>query len=156
MRISDWSSDVCSSDLAVTRPLRAAVVAVVLALLGSACSVLNAENIPVATGVEDPYSITVFFPDALNLANGAAVKIDGATVGRVQEVSTENFEAKVSLDIDGRTRLPQDTTFRLRPTTALGQLSVAVISGDATARLELGRAACWGRVCKSVKKQVVA
>src|SRR3546814_6249477 len=89
MRISDWSSDVCSSDLAVTRPLRAAVVAVVLALLGSACSVLNAENIPVATGVEDPYSITVFFPDALNLANGAAVKIDGATVGRVQEVRSE-------------------------------------------------------------------
>ncbi|HEY9563533.1 MAG TPA: MCE family protein [Nocardioides sp.] len=122
----------------MTRPLRAAVVAVVLALLGSACSVLNAENIPVATGVEDPYSITVFFPDALNLANGAAVKIDGATVGRVQEVSTENFEAKVSLDIDGRTRLPQDTTFRLRPTTALGELFVEVIRGDATARLASG------------------
>ncbi|QIX26609.1 MCE family protein [Nocardioides sp. JQ2195] len=111
-------------------PVRLVSLLLSAVLLASGCSVLNAENIPVSTGVEDPYDVTVFFPDALNLANGAAVKIDGATVGRVEEITTENFEAKVLLNMDGKTKLPSDTVFRLRPTTALGELFVEVIRGD--------------------------
>lgn len=109
-----------------------------LLLLGTGCSALNAENIPVSSGVEDGYEVTVFFPDALNLAEGAAVKIDGARIGRVEEVSTEKFQAKVKLAVNGDTPLPQDSTFRLRPTTALGELFVEVLRGEAKKPLESG------------------
>ncbi|MDT0201414.1 MlaD family protein [Nocardioides sp. AE5] len=122
----------------MTRRLPAIVLTVALGLFGASCSVLNAENIPVSTGVKDPYQVTVMFPDALNLANGAAVKIDGATVGRVNSVETENFKAKIVLDMDGRTPLPQDTIFRLRPTTALGELFVEVIRGESVTTMEPG------------------
>lgn len=120
----------------MTRTLRGAVAALVLLLLlVTGCSKLNAENIPVSSGVEDGYELTIFFPDALNLAVGAAVKIDGAKVGRVEEVSTERFQAKVRLAVNGDTSLPDDSTFRLRPTTALGELFVEVLRGDSATPL---------------------
>ncbi len=108
------------------------------AVVLSGCSALNAENIPTRSGIEDGYSVTVFFPDALNLADGAVVKIDGAKVGKVEDVSTENFQAKVELVIDGATRLPTGTTFRLRPTTALGELFVDVLRGDSKDMIKSG------------------
>lgn len=113
------------------RPLLTRLVPVLLALLlaGTGCSALNAENIP-AMGVEDGYEVTVMFPDALNLADGAAIKVDGATVGRVSDVATEDFQAKVTLHINGDTRLPEGTVFRLRPSTALGELFVEIIRGE--------------------------
>ncbi|KRF17279.1 hypothetical protein ASG90_08235 [Nocardioides sp. Soil797] len=122
----------------MNRLIRALATLLIALLVTSGCSVLNAENIPVSTGVEDPYDVTVYFPDALNLANGAAVKIDGATVGRVEEISTEDFKAKVLLNMDGKTKLPSDTVFRLRPTTALGELFVEVIRGDKAKLLTSG------------------
>lgn len=107
-------------------------------LLISGCSALNAENIPTRSGIDDGYELNVFFPDALNLADGAVVKIDGAVVGKVKEVSTEDFQAKVTLVIDGGTPLPRGTHFRLRPTTALGELFVEVLRGDGPGRLRPG------------------
>ncbi|WP_235736162.1 MCE family protein [Nocardioides alcanivorans] len=112
--------------------------ALALALGVSGCSALNAENIPSRSGIEDGYELTVLFPDALNLANGATVKIDGAKVGKVKDVSTENFQAKVELVIDGRTQLPEGTVFRLRPTTALGELFVEVLRGEGAEAIEPG------------------
>lgn len=109
-----------------------------LLLCVSACSTLNAEQIPVSVGVEDGYDVTVMFPDALNLADGATVKIDGATVGRVEDISTEDFQAKVRLTIQGDTPLPEGTVFRLRPTTALGELFVEVIRGDGGGEISPG------------------
>lgn len=104
----------------------------------SGCSALNAENIPTRSGIDDGYELTVYFPDALNLADGAVVKIDGAKVGRVREVATEDFQAKVTLVIEGSTPLPKGTVFRLRPTTALGELFVDVLRGDGPGRLRPG------------------
>ncbi|KQY64128.1 MULTISPECIES: MCE family protein [unclassified Nocardioides] len=122
----------------MTGLLRILGLLVATLLVSTGCSALNAENIPVGTGVEDPYDVTVSFPDALNLANGAAVKIDGATVGRVEEVATADFQARVTLNMDGKTKLPRDTTFRLRPTTALGELFVEVIRGKSRTLLTDG------------------
>ncbi len=115
------------------------VVCLTLAMVVmTGCSALNAENIPVRSGIEDGYPVTVFFPDALNLAVGATVKIDGAKVGKVEKVTTEDFQAKVELVIDGRTELPVGTTFRLRPTTALGELFVDVLRADSTKMIASG------------------
>lgn len=122
-----------------TRPLsRVAALALVLLLCVTGCSTLNAEKIPVSAGVKDGYDVTVMFPDALNLADGAAVKIDGATVGRVEAISTEDFQAKVRLAIQGDTKLPEGTVFRLRPTTALGELFVEIIRGDGGGHISPG------------------
>lgn len=123
--------------------LRPTVAAALAALtLGvpalGACSGLNAENIPVRSGIEDGYRLTVHFPDALNLAVGATVKLDGARVGKVERISTEDFRAKVELVVDGATRLPVGTTFRLRPTTALGELFVDVVRSERKRMLEPG------------------
>lgn len=121
------------------RALATRLLPVLLGLLlaGTGCSALNAENIP-AMGVEDGYEVTVLFPDALNLADGAAVKVDGATVGRVSEVATEDFKAKVTLNLDGDTKLPEGTVFRLRPSTALGELFVEIIRGKGPTTIDPG------------------
>lgn len=119
-------------------PTRAVALLVTLLLSVAGCSTLNAENIPVSASVEDAYEVTVMFPDALNLADGAAVKIDGSTVGRVSGISIEEFKAKVKLSIQGDTPLPEGTVFRLRPTTALGELFVEIIRGDGGGKISPG------------------
>ncbi len=61
-------------------------------------------------------------------------------MGRVEEVATADFQARVTLNMDGKTKLPEDTLFRLRPTTALGELFVEVIRGKSPQLLKDGAA----------------
>src|SRR3546814_18466715 len=102
MRISDWSSDVCSSDLAELAELRRAV------------------NVPVAAG-ERCFSRF----DIANLVNAAAVDVlqpDVAHIGGVKELVArksvvEGKGVSVRVDIGGRRiikKKKQDTTRRNR------------------------------------------
>jgi phospholipid/cholesterol/gamma-HCH transport system substrate-binding protein len=74
----------------------------------------------------DTYSVEAVFDDALNLAEGAPVKLDGVTIGRVHDVKPVDFTAHVSLDVRTSTRLHEGATARLRSTTPLGELFVQI------------------------------
>lgn len=72
----------------------------------------------------DTYRVTATFAEALNLAQGAQIKLNGVTVGRVQEVTAEDFAAQVVMEVKAETRLREGTTARLRYDTPLGELFV--------------------------------
>lgn len=72
----------------------------------------------------DTYRVTATFTEALNLAQGAQIKLNGVTVGRVQEVTAKDFAAQVAMDVKAETELREGTTARLRYDTPLGELFV--------------------------------
>jgi len=78
----------------------------------------------------DGWRLSVVFDDALNLATGAAVKVDGVRAGRVLSIEPDDYRARVELTIDDDLELREGTTFRLRYTTALGELYVDVDPAD--------------------------
>jgi phospholipid/cholesterol/gamma-HCH transport system substrate-binding protein len=101
------------------------VALVVLAVLAGGCST-SAQDLPLPGSRigGDTYQIDAVFEDALNLAEGAPVKLDGVTIGRVLNVTADDFTAKVRLDLRESSRLHEGATARLRATTPLGELFV--------------------------------
>lgn len=74
--------------------------------------------------------ISATFDEALNLADGATVKVNGISVGKVQSVETEDFKAEVELLIQTAAKLRQGATARLRYNTPLGELFVDVANPE--------------------------
>lgn len=72
----------------------------------------------------DTYRVTAVFDEALNLAEGAPVKLNGVPVGRVQEVTAQDFKAEVVMDVKESTELREGSRARLRYDTPLGELFV--------------------------------
>jgi phospholipid/cholesterol/gamma-HCH transport system substrate-binding protein len=113
----------------IARLATALVTLLVTGLVATACSAAE----PLRPG--EPRSgdtvFSVVFGNALNLPDGAPVKVGGLTVGNVTGIRAEDYRAHVDIALrDGR-ELPAGTRFRLRYTTALGELYVeATPAGD--------------------------
>ena len=86
------------------------------------------------------YRVVAMFEDALNLADGAPVKLHGVTIGRVREVTPDNFTAKVSLELRESTPIHDGATARLRATTPLGELFVQIDDAESGPRAARRRA----------------
>jgi virulence factor Mce-like protein len=104
--------------------------AVALPLLGAAlagCGI-SATDLPVpGGGVEGPsYRLNAVFADALNLPDGAHVKLNGDDIGRVQHIAAKDYTAQVIMAVRQDVRLPQGTTAELRQATPLGEVFVAI------------------------------
>lgn len=114
-----------------TRALRATVVAGLVGLLLSGCEFAGLEDLPLPGGPEldDPYTVTAEFSDALSLAPHATVKVDGVTVGEVSGIRREGWHAEVDLKLDGDVVLPEDATARIQQTSLLGEKFVS-LRGD--------------------------
>lgn len=100
---------------------------VVAAAALSGCG-LTASDLPVpGGGAGGPtYHLDAVFTDALNLPNKAKVKLDGVDIGRVEGMKVDGYNARVRLAIREEYQLPVDATFKLRQTSALGEVYVAV------------------------------
>ncbi len=111
------------------------VGAAVLAVLGAGlagCGTTAADlPLPGTSMPGDTYRVSATFDDALNLAQGASVKVDGVVVGRVVSIAVEDLKAVVEMDIATDTRIGTTADFRLRTTTALGELFVDVVEDPA-------------------------
>lgn len=114
---------------------RSATFFAALALAGvfvAGCSTTAADlPLPGTSMRGETYQVTVAFDDALNLAVGAPVKINGVPVGRVDAIGVKDLAAVVTLDISSDTPLAAGSDFRLRTTTALGELFVDVVDPSA-------------------------
>ena len=115
------------------------LVALVALALTAGCST-TAQDLPLpGSGVGGPtYRVVAMFDDALNLADGAPVKLHGVTIGRVREVSPANFTAKVTLELRESTPVHEGATARLRATTPLGELFVQIDDAESGSRLRDG------------------
>ena len=104
--------------------------AVLLALvLGSltACSTTLGDLPLPGTGVAgDTIRVDAEFKEALNLAQGATVKVNGIDSGKVQDVLVEDFHARAEMLVRTDAVLRTGATARLRYTTPLGELFVDV------------------------------
>jgi phospholipid/cholesterol/gamma-HCH transport system substrate-binding protein len=122
----------------------AAVGGVLASVLGSAlllagCGPTMADlPLPGAGVGGDTIEVEVRFDEALNLAQGAQVRVNGVSSGKVRSVSTRDFKAIVVLDVRRAAQMRADATARLRYTTPLGELFVEVTNPSEGALLRDG------------------
>jgi phospholipid/cholesterol/gamma-HCH transport system substrate-binding protein len=107
--------------------MKRAALAVLSALALSGCGV-TAADLPLPGGsVGGPtYRLTAVFGDALNLPDKAHVKLDGVDVGVVEDISANEFTARVTMAVQQKVVLPKGTTAELRQATPLGDVFVAL------------------------------
>ncbi len=119
--------------------LKAVAGAAIAAILVSGCST-TIDDMPIpGTGVSgETITIKADFEEALNLAKGATVKINGVDSGRVQEVVAADFQAQAKMLVKEDAELREGATARLRYTTPLGELFVDVNNPPTGALLEDG------------------
>ncbi len=103
----------------------AAVIGVLVA--GAGCST-TMRDLPIpGTGVSgDTLEIKAEFHEALNLAQGAPVKVNGVDSGKVTSIDIDDYTAIVTMDVRTTAELHEGATARLRYTTPLGELFVDV------------------------------
>ena len=93
------------------------------------------------TGVSgDTITVKMDFADALNLAKGATVKVNGVSEGKVESIDAADFQAVAVTKIRTSAELRQGATARLRYTTPLGELFVDITnpaSGALLAQFEV-------------------
>jgi phospholipid/cholesterol/gamma-HCH transport system substrate-binding protein len=103
------------------------VVVLVLTLLACGCSATLGDVPLPGTGVEgDTVRIEADFDEALNLATGATVKVNGVDSGKVEKVEARDFRARATLVVQRSAQLRNGASARLRYTTPLGELFVDV------------------------------
>lgn len=66
------------------------------------------------------YPVKAVFANVLNLPENAEVRIGPQVVGQVEDISTKNFQADLTLAIKSSVRLPQGTTAQIRFDNPLG------------------------------------
>lgn len=123
----------------MTKRLAAVLLAVLAALAASGCGP-TLKDVPLpGTGVSgDTITIKADFAEALNLAQGATVKVNGVDSGKVQDVSARDFHAQAEMLVRTDAELRKGATARLRYTTPLGELFVDVTNPSTGPLLEDG------------------
>ena len=118
------------SSLMTTRRTTAwTALAVSAALLVSGCKFNGAASIPLPGGQgtgKGAYSVTVEFPDVLDLVPQSAVKVDDVTVGSVKSIDLKGFTARVVVRVNKEVVLPENARASLRQTSLLGEKFVSL------------------------------
>lgn len=99
----------------------------------------------------ETYALSASFSDALNLTEGAPVKLNGATVGQVRTVSVDDYTAKVDMAVQTAARLHTGASARLRGTTPLGELYVELQDTSSNAELPPGTTLSEGTVAPTIE-----
>ncbi len=93
------------------------------------------------TGVSgDTITVRADFAEALNLAEGATVRVNGVDSGKVQDVAVKDFHAQAEMLVKADAELREGATARLRYTTPLGELFVDITNPAKGTALEDGDA----------------
>ncbi|MCW2781350.1 MAG: hypothetical protein JWR35_1799 [Marmoricola sp.] len=116
-----------------------AATGVVGALLLSGCGPTLGDLPLPGSGVSgQTIELKADFNEALNLAVGATVKVNGVDAGKVQSVTVHDFKAQADMLVRTSAHMRQGATARLRYTTPLGELFVDVTNPDGGAELKDG------------------
>lgn len=114
----------------MTTPTRArgGILAVVSALIVSGCS-FTPYDLPLPGGADlgdHPYTVKAEFRDAMDLVPQGGVRSSDVTVGRITDVELKGWTALVTMQINGDTRLPDNTMATIRQTSLLGEKFVSL------------------------------
>ncbi len=125
----------------MTRSLLRAGLAIAVAASLAGCGIGYKQlPLPGSKVRGDVYQVQATFDQALNLAQGAQVRINGVSVGRVASVEAKNYQAVVTMDIREGSSIPEDSKARLRYDTPLGELIIQVTPGGSARDLADGDA----------------
>lgn len=106
---------------------------VVAALLGG-CA-LSLQSLPKITGnSSSTYPVRAIFANVLNLPDDAQVRLGAQVIGQVGQISTQNYEADLILDIDSGVHLLVGTTAQIRFDNPLGDEYVLLDEPSGTAQ----------------------
>ncbi|HMU35399.1 MAG TPA: MCE family protein [Marmoricola sp.] len=86
----------------------------------------------------DTVELQMKFDEALSLAQGAMIKVNGIESGRVESVTVKDYKALVKARVQRSSKIRQDASARLRYTTPLGELFVDVTNPEEGALLADG------------------
>jgi phospholipid/cholesterol/gamma-HCH transport system substrate-binding protein len=75
------------------------------------------------------YTVHADFPTVGGLKSGAAVEIAGVAVGRVASIRLENYQARVTLQIDSGVRLQDDAIVSIKTKGLIGEKFVQISPG---------------------------
>lgn len=105
----------------------AVAIATAVAVTGTGCST-TMRDLPIpGTGVSgDKIELSADFKDALNLAVGAPVKVNGVDSGKVTDITVDHYVAHVTMDVKTDAKIRDGATARLRYTTPLGELFIDI------------------------------
>lgn len=93
----------------------------------TACGV-TVEHLPLPDAAPGgpTYTVHAVFDNALNLPDGARVKLGGSDIGVVTDIRAAQFEAVIAMSIRDDVALPVGSTAELRQATPLGEVHVAL------------------------------
>jgi len=122
--------------------LRAGVLSVAGALALSGCG-FSPYDLPLPGGADTgnhPYKVTAEFRDVLDLVPQSGVRVNDLAVGKVTDIELKGWTAKVTLEINGDVKLPDNAQATIRQTSLLGEkfVSLAPPKEGATGRLSDG------------------
>jgi len=84
------------------------------------------------------YLVTAVFPSIAGLKNGALVEIAGVEIGRVKQITLDNYKAKVQLSIKGAVQLQDDAIARIKTKGLLGEKYIDIVPGGSDVILKTG------------------
>ncbi len=117
------------------RAVAAAALALTVGSLSACGTTMRDLPIP-GTGVSgDTIEVKAQFSEALNLAVGAPVKVNGVDMGKVKSVTVDDFVAEATMTLKTDAELREGAHARLRYTTPLGELFVDVTNPATGAEL---------------------
>lgn len=84
------------------------------------------------------YTIYAIFDNSSGLKKGANVEIAGVPIGRVTDISLQDYASLVALKIDPGVKIPDDSIFAIRTNGLIGDKFVKVIPGGSDKWLKNG------------------
>jgi phospholipid/cholesterol/gamma-HCH transport system substrate-binding protein len=110
------------------RILRLVATATVVTMATSGCSALSnglrGVDLPGGASLGDnPYSVSIEFPDVVDLVPQSLVKVDDVPVGSVSDISVDpkTWNAIVTVKVNNDVKLPANATAEVRTTSLLGE-----------------------------------
>ncbi|MCX8044246.1 MAG: outer membrane lipid asymmetry maintenance protein MlaD [Desulfobacterota bacterium] len=82
------------------------------------------------------YQLTAIFPNIGGLKKGAQVEIAGVQIGRVKDITLDNYRARVVLTIQNTVKIPDDAIARIKTKGLLGEKYIDIVPGGSDIALE--------------------
>ena len=100
---------------------------VVLGFLALAYLSIKLGDIQIGGG--HTYNLTAIFPTLAGLKTAAAVEVAGVAIGRVEDISLQDYEALVTMRIDDSVRLQDDAIASIRTRGLIGEKFIRITPG---------------------------
>lgn len=89
-------------------------------------------------GSGNTYTLTAVFPTVAGLQPGAPIEIAGVQVGRVENISLQDFEAMITLRLEASVQLQEDAIASIRTRGLIGEKYVRITPGGSDRLIPAG------------------